>query len=189
MKSLANIAQQSVQEAQERGPREASPTIRKLFVLLHGAYGNAFLAKFNTGQLVESGKNQGKDKGLLAAMLVWDGKLARFPDDVVEAATNRAISENPDFAPSLPKLEKICEAMMPRKSYYEEQGFPMLPPPKLVRVEVDMEPVGDGKDNYRKIWARHLAGDQTLTKFSLTAAIQVLGAEAKAMKEARDAKE
>lgn len=187
MKNLAHIAAQSVHEAQTRAPREASPTTRKLFMLLHGAYGNPFLAKFNTGQLVEEGTNAGKDKGMLAAMLVWDSQLSRFPGDVVEAAAKRAISENPEFAPSLPKLENICEAMMPRKGYYEEQGLPMLPAPKLERVEVQIELVGDGKDQFRKIWARHLAGDKTLTTFSLKAAIEVLGAEAKAMKEARNA--
>ena len=187
MKSIANIAAQSVHDSQVRGPREASPTVRKLFVLLHGSYGNPFLAKFNTGQLVEDGPNKGKDKGMLAAMLVWDAKLSRFPGDVVEAAANRAIAENLEFAPSLPKLENICEALMPRKGYYEEQGFPMLPAPVLVRVEVHIEPVGDGKDQYRKIWARHLAGDKTLSQFSIKAAIEVLGIEAKAMKEARNA--
>lgn len=182
MKSIATIAAQSVHEAQERGPREASPTIRKLFMLLHASYGNPFLAKFNTGQLVDSGRNKGKDKGMLAAMLVWDSQLSRFPGDVVEAAANRTFSENPDFAPSLPKLVNVCEALMPRKTHFEEQGLPMLPPPKLVRVEVRIEPVGDGKDQFRKIWARHLAGDKTLSMFSLKSAIEVLGAEAEAMK-------
>ena len=61
--------------------------------------------------------------------------------------------------------------------------MPMLPAPKLVRVEVRIEPVGDGKDQFRKIWARHLAGDKTLSRFSLEAAIQVLGTEAQAMKQ------
>lgn len=185
MKDLATIAAQSLHEsqAQARAPREASPTIRKLFVLLHGSYGNPFLAKFNTGQLVESGPNQGKDKGMLAAMLVWDADLSHFPGDVIEAAVKRAKDESPEFAPTLPKLVKLCEAIMPRKTHFEEQGLPMLPAPKLVRVDVRIEPVGDGKDQYRKIWARHLAGDKTLSMFSLKAAIEVLGAEAQAMKQ------
>ena len=183
MKDLATIAAQSLHESQARAPREASPTTRKLFMLLHGSYGNPFLAKFNTGQLVESGTNQGKDKGMLAAMLVWDARLSRFTDDVLQAAVNRAFAENPDFAPSLPKMEALCVAMTPVKTHFEEQGMPMLPAPKLVRVEVRIEPVGDGKDQFRKIWARHLAGDKTLSRFSLEAAIQVLGTEAQAMKQ------
>ena len=183
MKNLATIAAQSVHESQEQGQREVSPTTRKLFMLLHASYGNPFLAKFGTGQLVEMGPNKGKDKGVLAAMLVWDAKLSRFPGDVVEAAATRALSENPEFAPSLPKLENLCAALMPRRTHFEEEGLPMLPAPKLERVAVDIEPVGDGKDQFRKIWARHLAGDKTLTQFSLKAAIEVLGTEAQAMKE------
>lgn len=183
MKSIADIAAQSVHEAQTRGPREASPTTRKLFMLLHGSYGNQFLAKFYTGQMVEEGPNKGKDKGPLAAMLVWDADLAKFDGDVIEAAVKRAKAENPDFAPTLPQLVKLCEAMTPRKTHAELNGYAMLPAPKLERVEVRLDPVGDGKDQYRKIWARHLAGDKTLSMFSLKAAIEVLGAEAQAMKQ------
>jgi hypothetical protein len=34
--------------------------------------------------------------------------------------------------------------------------------------------VGDGKDNYRSIWARHQAGDKTISQFALRSAIEVL---------------
>lgn len=184
MKDLATIAAQSVHEARTRAPRETSPTTRKLFILLHGAYGNAFLAKYNTGELTEpDAQGKRKDKGMMAAMLVWDSQLSRFAGDVVQAAADRAIAESPEFAPSLPKLLKWCDALTPRKTHFEEQGLPMLPPPKLVRVEVHIEPVGDGKDQFRKILARHLAGDKTLSPFSVRSAIEVLGAEALAMKQ------
>ena len=178
MKDLATIAAQSLHEsqAQARAPREASPTIRKLFVLLHGNYGNPFLAKFNTGQLVESGPNQGKDKGMLAAMLVWDADLSHFPGDVIEAAVKRAKDESPEFAPTLPKLVKLCEAIMPRKTHAQLNGYAMLPAPQLARVEVHVEHVGDGKDWARKIQARAEAGDKTVTPGVLRSALQALGA-------------
>ena len=175
MKNLATIAAQSVHEAQERAPREASPTTRKLFMLLHGSYGNQFLAKFHTGQLVDKGANKGKDKGLLAAMLVWDADLSRFPGDVIEAAVKRAKSENPEFAPTLPQLVKLCEAIMPRQTHAQLNGYAMLPPPTLVRVEVSIEPMGDGKDWARKIKARADAGDKTVTYGVLRSALQALG--------------
>lgn len=184
MKSIAAIAAQSVHEA--RTPREASATTRKLFVVLHGAYGNQFLAKFHTGQLVEDGQNKDKDKGLLAAMLVWDNQLSRFAGDVVQLAAERAQRENPVFAPTLPQLVNLCEALTPVKTYPELNGYAMLPPPKMTRIEVHIELKGDGKDQFRKIWARHLAGDKTLTRFSLKSAIDVLGAEALAMKQEQE---
>lgn len=176
MKSLAAIAAQSVNDArQERAPREASPTIRKLFMLLHGSYGNQFLAKFNTGQVVEEGSNKGKDKGLLTAMLVWDADLSRFAGDVVEAAVRRAKAENPDFAPTLPQLVKLCEAMTPRKTHAELNGYALLPAPKLERIDVQIEAKGDGRDWARKIKARADAGDKTVTYGVLKSALSVLG--------------
>lgn len=175
MKSLAAIAAQSVHEHHTRGPREASITTRKLFMLLHGSYGSQFLAKFSTGQLVEDGPNKGKDKGLLAAMLVWDADLSRFAGDVVEAAVKRATAENPEFAPTLPQLVKLCEAITPRKTHAELNGYALLPAPTLVRVQVSIEPVGDGKDWARKIKARAEAGDKTVTPGVLRSALQALG--------------
>lgn len=177
MKNLAHIAAHSVHEAQTRGPREASATVRKLFVLLHGAYGNQFLAKFHTGQLVEEGPNKGKDKGPLAAMLVWDADLSRFPGDVVETAAKRAMAESPQFAPALPEMVTLCEAILPRKTHAELNGYALLPAPELVRVVVSLDPVGDAKDWARRIVARVQAGDQTLTRTSIRAAMQALGME------------
>lgn len=181
---IADLAQHALQGGEYQGQAqraEASIRTRKLFVVLQSAYGTAFLAKFSTGELNE----RREDKGMRAAQLVWDAALAEFADDVIEAAVKNIQRECPEFPPSLPQFVKVCEALTPRKNYFEEHGLPMLPPPKLVRVEVHIEPVGDGKDQFRKIWARHLAGDKTLTQFSLKSAIEVLGAEAVTMKQER----
>ncbi|MFG5779891.1 hypothetical protein ACFIQF_22755 [Comamonas sp. J-3] len=159
---MATVAQQQLNKGQ-RVPREASPTTRKLFVLLHGAYGNQFLAKFHTGQLSDDEVNAGKDKGLLAAMLVWDADLKRFPENVVEAAARRALEQHPDYAPTLPQLLRICEAVMPRKTYAELSGLPRLPAPQHQRIDVSIERVGDGKDWARVIQARLAAGDKTVS--------------------------
>ena len=67
MNHIATLAHEAVREAaaQPRQKREASVTVRKLFVLLHGAYGSLFLSKYATGEKSESGG----DKGVAAAML------------------------------------------------------------------------------------------------------------------------
>ena len=68
MNNVATLAHEAVREAaaQPRAKREASVTVRKLFVLLHGAYGSLFLSKYATGEKSETGG----DKGVAAAMLV-----------------------------------------------------------------------------------------------------------------------
>ena len=183
MQSITTLAHASFQQPNPEPIDENRAAVKNLFLLLQGAYGSLFLTKYATGVV----DDDNRDLGVRAALAVWRAQLAKYSPSVIEQAAMRLPDEHPDFPPNLTQFEAICRALTPRKTHAELNGYAMLPPPKLVRVEVDMEPVGDGKDNYRKIWARHLAGDQTLTKFSLTAAIQVLGAEAKAMKEARDA--
>ena len=91
MSQVATLAQEAIHQAasQPRQKREASSTVRKLFVLLHGSYGSLFLSKYATGEKSEAGG----DKGVAAAMLVWDAALAKFAPDVIEAAAKRLILE------------------------------------------------------------------------------------------------
>lgn len=161
MNDISTLAHDAIHQAahQPRPKREASPTTRKLFLLLHGSYGNLFLAKFATGEKSEAGG----DKGVAAAMLVWDAALAKFAPDVIEAAAQRLKSESPEFAPSLPQFEKTCEALTPRKSYLEEQGIPRLPAPVIRPIAVTIEAKGDGCDWARTIEARAAAGDKLVT--------------------------
>ena len=175
MNDVATLAHEAVREAasQPRAKREASPTVRKLFVLLHGAYGSLFLSKYATGE--KSGA--GGDKGVAAAMLVWDAALSRFTPDVIEAGAKRLMAESPEFAPNLPQLEKVCEAITPRKTYAEEAGLPRLPAPapaEPMKVSFDMR--GDGKDWARRILARNEAGDK-IRPYTLLSARQALGLE------------
>lgn len=176
MDSLANIAQGAVQQALERtDPLDAvAPVIRKLFVVLHGSYGNLFASKFATGERDETGRH---DKGILAAMKVWQSKLSRFPEDVIQIAAGRLVKEHPDFPPNLPQFEKVCEAATPRLTHAQEAGLVALPAPSAAPVHVTIQPHGDGKDWARRIVARVHAGDQTLTRTSIRNAMQALGME------------
>lgn len=175
MNDVATLAHEAVREAatQPRQKRETSPTVRKLFVLLHGAYGSTFLSKYSTGE-----KNaEGNDKGVLAAMLVWDAGLSKFAPDVIEAAAKRLMAEDPKFPPNLPQMEKVCEAITPRKTYAEEAGLPRLPAPAPVApIKVDFSKKGDGKDWARAILARSEAGDK-IRPYTLLSARQALGLE------------
>ena len=163
-------AAQSLPQAEE--PLQVNPVVRKLFMLLHGAYGNLFSAKFSTGQR----DAKGRDKGIRAAMKVWESALSRFPDEVIEAATGRLIVEFEAYPPNLPQVVKLCEAAMPRTTYAEIAGWTALPAPQRPKpIQVEFERQGDGKDGYRRIWARHQAGDKSISGFALRSAMQVLG--------------
>ena len=175
MNDVATLAHEAVREAatQHRSKREASSTVRKLFVFLHGAYGSVFLSKYSTGE-----KNaEGSDKGVVAAMLVWDAALGKFAPDVIEAAAKRLMDEDPKFPPNLPQLEKVCEAIAPRKTYAEEAGLPRLPAPvPAAPIKVDFSQQHDGKDWARAIMARDAAGDK-IRPCTLQSARQALGME------------
>lgn len=168
MTDIATLAEEAIRQPQRK---EASPTIRKLFLLMHGAYGNQFASKFSTGVKDESGS----DKGIRAAMLVWDAKLGKYPADVIEIAAGRVQGEHPDFPPNLPQFEKLCDAAMPRKTYAEENNLPRLPaPPPPEPVQVRITPCDDGKDWARRILARAEAGDK-IRPYTLWSAEVALG--------------
>lgn len=167
MTDVAELARVAVETARETRPEATA--VRKLFVLMHGSYGNAFLSKWSTGEKDDAGK----DKGIRAAMLVWDAALRKFPDGVIETAAARMREAHPEFPPSLPQFERLCDAAMPRKSYAQEHGLPMLPPPAPVQVSFHSQ--GDNRDWARRILARQEAGDKRLTRAQLDMANDALG--------------
>lgn len=160
MTDVASLAEQAIRKAGSQPPRGESATIRKLFMLMHGAYGNLFTAKFATGEKDANGK----DKGIRAAMAVWDAALAKYPAEVIEAAALRMQAEFHEFPPNLPQFEALCKAAMPRKTYAEQHGLqpaPALPKPveAALRNPPGFEPKNDGRDWARRILARKAAGE------------------------------
>lgn len=155
--------------------KSVSPVVRKLFVVLHAAYGSLFTSKFATGQKVGE-----HDMGMVSAMKVWDSTLSRLPGEVIEAAAARLNTEHPEFPPNLPQFERLCAAAMPRKTWAQEQGLPALPAPKIQPVQVSLDARGDGKDWARRILARIEQGDRTVTPYIVKSARQALRVEARA---------
>ena len=159
--------------AQSAEPLQVKPVIRKLFMLFHGSYGSLFLSKFSTGEK----DAQGRDKGIRAAMKVWESKLAHYPQEVIETAAGRAVDLHAEYPPNLPQFETLCVAAMPRKTYAEEAGWPRLAAPSPAPpMEVSFEMRGDGKDWARRILARDEAGEK-IRPYTLTSARQALGLE------------
>lgn len=155
---------------------QVSTVVRKLFVLLQGSYGSLFVSKFATG--LKDG--QGRDKGVRAAMSVWQARLGHFPADVLEAAAYRVMAENPAFPPNLPQIEAACQAVMPRQTYAQQQGLTALPPPAPAQpVQVSLQERNDGKDWARRIVARLKNGDTSICRYTAMSARMALGLEAK----------
>lgn len=155
MSDFSNVATM-VRSAQPQQPAAEPAHIRKLFMLLHGAYGNPFIAKFSSGERDANGK----DKGIKSAMLVWAHGLREFAPEVIEAAAKRYMLLYPEFPPNQPQFEATCRSIEPRKTFAEEQGLPALPAPVQARAEVSFAAVGDGRDWARKILAGVEAGDK-----------------------------
>ena len=151
------------QSNDQENQKPTSDIVRKLFLLMHGAYGNAFMSKFSTGEK----DTRGKDKGIRAAMLVWDAKLAEYPAHVIDRALSKLHEHFKTFPPGLFEFDELCKSMLPPKSVSFDD-FPKLPPPKDVSY-VQISSVGDGKDWARMIIAKHEAGgriSQTCVEFA-----------------------
>lgn len=86
------------------------PSIKRLFMVMHGFYGNLFLSKFATG-IVDSGE----DQGIANARRVWAYALREYDADTVKTALRRCQERHPEFPPSLPQFTQLCEAAKPRK--------------------------------------------------------------------------
>lgn len=99
--------------ARDAGAADAADTtVKRLFMYLHGLYGNLFLSKYATGDL----DAQGKDRGILSARMVWRSELARFDEDTVMSAARRCKEDHKEFPPNLGQFEAICRAVAPRRA-------------------------------------------------------------------------
>lgn len=87
------------------GDTPEEQVIKRLFMLMHGRYGKAWLEKWVTGDLDE----RGRDRGVLSAMRVWRIELSAFGGEVLRAAAD-AWKSSPQgkWPPSLPEFEALC---------------------------------------------------------------------------------
>lgn len=160
MSELSNVhalAQKAVAAHGQAAECAESVVIRRLFMVLHGAYGAAFVSMFSTGDRDANGK----DKGIRSAMQVWQSKLAGYEADVIELAASRVMDAYPKHPPTLPQFEALARAAVPRKTFAQEQGLPQLPAPvPKPKATFSVHAVGDGKDWARKILAAVANGDR-----------------------------
>lgn len=87
------------------------PEIKRLFMLLHGMYGNQLLDKFRTGKT----NDRGEDMGLVSAQAVWLNDLQHFEFEVLVQAVARCKERHLTFPPTLPEFLALCKAVAPRR--------------------------------------------------------------------------
>lgn len=96
--------------------------VRKIFTVLHGRFGNAFLNKFATGKLVTvQGQDLQRDLGVETAMKTWAQRLAGLNPDQVRYG----LGFDFDYPPSCDEFRKRC--LEYRKPVPFAQGHLILP--------------------------------------------------------------
>lgn len=158
MSDLADLAHSAVENLKHKSTdgKAVNREITQLFMLLHGAFGNSFTSKYATGQLDANGR----DRGVLSAMQVWQRGLAEFPADVLHLAVTRLLDVPSKFPPDLPGFRALCREAMPRAVYVDPDPVPLpnrLPAPAPIGPIV-FEALGDGLDWARRIMAEIAAG-------------------------------
>lgn len=104
--------------------------IRRLFMLLHGMYGNSVLDKFRIGQVDESGE----DVGMAAARSVWLNGLREFTADILRKALGKCADKHKTFPPTLPEFRDLCKSLTPRR-WEPESTSPRLEMSEALRSE------------------------------------------------------
>lgn len=108
--------------------------IKRVFMVLHGFYGNLFLSKFATGSV-----ENGEDQGIANARKVWAYSLREHDADTIKLALRRCQQAHPEFPPSLPQFLALCAAIKPREVYQPPPGAPALPMSPELRERIVKE--------------------------------------------------
>ncbi|AJK46200.1 hypothetical protein [Burkholderia plantarii] len=104
--------------------------VRRLFMLLHGMYGNSVLDKYRTGQADESGE----DVGMATARSVWLNGLREFTPEVLMRALAKCADKHKTFPPTLPEYRDLCKSVAPRQ-WCATETVPRLDVSEALRSE------------------------------------------------------
>jgi hypothetical protein len=84
-----------------------------VFRVMHGFYGNLFLSKFATGEVLANGG----DGGVASARTIWAHGLRSFDVETVKTALARTMDTHPEYPPTLPQFVALCKACAPGRVY------------------------------------------------------------------------
>lgn len=110
-----------IKPASERTQAAHTEDANNVFRVMHGFYGNLFLSKFATGEVL----GNGGDGGVASARTIWAHGLRSFEVETVKTALSRTMDAHPEFPPTLPQFVALCKACAPRQVYQHPVAIPM----------------------------------------------------------------
>lgn len=106
-------------------------SVRNVFKVLHGCYGNLVFSKFASGDVDQSGE----DRGLASAYRVWAHGLREFDAATIKSALGRCMERHPEFPPSLAQFIALCRACKPRNPWKPADRGPVLEMSEELRAQ------------------------------------------------------
>lgn len=146
-----------------------SEWIDRIFMRLHGRFGNNFIDKFKTGQLDDFGN----DIGLMNAKLVWSEELAGMSGDKIK----NALLHSYDYAPSCDQFKAQCKLQV---TLPEHQDYKALPKPKISDEKINeihdkLSAFTTQKRDYHAWAHRILKNSKNYPELSIRYAKEVIG--------------
>ena len=124
-----------------------SEWIDRIFMRLHGRFGNNFGDKFKSGQK----DSYGNDLGVLNAKQVWAEELAGITPDRIK----NALLHNYDYAPSCDQFKAQCKTSAPVVPDYKALPKPALSDEKINELHDKLSAFTSGKRDM-KAWAKKI---------------------------------
>lgn len=117
-------------------PNLKNEWVERIFMVLHGRFGNTFFNKYKVGKL----NADGEDAGLVNARAVWGSELAGMSPERIKSALEASY----DHAPSCDEFKSNCRTQNHIEDY------------KALSVKVDYEAGKKYADNVVKFVAKNL---------------------------------
>ena len=124
-----------------------SEWIDRIFMRLHGRFGNNFGDKFKSGQKDANGN----DLGVLNAKQVWAEELSGISVDRLKAA----LLHNYEYAPSCDQFKAQCRTVTQAHSDYKALPKPTVSDEKINELHEKLTEFVSGKRDYRA-WAHKI---------------------------------
>jgi hypothetical protein len=121
--------------------------IERIFLRLHGRFGNNFIDKFKNGQK----DAQGNDLGVLNAKYVWAEELAGISPERIK----NSLLHNYDYAPSCDQFKAQCKTSAPVVTDYKALPKPTVSDEKINELHDKLSAFTSGKRDMKN-WAHKI---------------------------------
>lgn len=128
-----------------------SEWIERIFLRLHGRFGNNFLEKYKLGKVDANGN----DLGIANAKQVWAEELAGISADRIK----NALQYNYDYAPSCDQFKAQCKSSTQAHTDYKALPKPAMSEEKVNEIHEKLAQFTSPKRDM-KAWAKKILDNQ-----------------------------